>query len=807
MLSVSSSHITDDELRLREPQIVLPKIEQPECGAIIHSNPWRSSRPVLRRGERLYEDSDEDEDEEYEDQFEGHGNGASYDYRHHHEQHTNNHPARPLVANIVTANAGESSSPWLSRSQFPTFGTAAERMELEGGDYLYPGDRRDDGGHFKASSAPEYTTSFADRVTDAEEDDSSGGVMATSPAAMFLASFTPAQELHILQPEAEGQEVAGYILGPIIGHGGFSIIRRAHAPSGAAVAVKIVRKSDVAMQDDPAEARRQLDTEAAVWASLNHEHILPLFSVSRTPYADFFVTLLCPAGSLFDILKRDGTPALPQDDAGTMFRQVVRGLRYLHSVAGLVHGDVKLENVLVDEMGMCRIADFGMARRIGEGNKSQLDVPDDEKHHHQQPQPPQHRRQGISGLPVHLSLIRRTGPQRHRNSSPFPTAAENQHHQQQHVPLTHPLHQFHPGSLPYAAPELLMPTSTSQQQYPCPAQDIWALGVLLYALLTGRLPFMDPFEPRLQVKILHGVYDLPEGIGHGAEQVLTGCLEKSVDERWTIDMVDEVAWGVGWGAEGDSSASASMCGTPLGEEQMQTTTQGTTSLVMATVTNAASTAAAMSTSGMATFGESTSTSTATNTKRQKSHSRSRIRPYPAAPLRTHSNSSAVSPERPTRTNQIPTESEFERAAARSQSRGRQARIRGRAVSMGESVSTGAESAESGSGGSGGSRSGESRESGSRSRSPDASVPPRTPVDFDPNVDGGGAFGFGFGRRVGLGVGGLDEEGGVGVGAGDVIREGRGRGRRVDVRSDVGVDGGVEGRWGVGSERRDDTKGG
>lgn len=47
---------------------------------------------------------------------------------------------------------------------------------------------------------------------------------------------------------------------------------------------------------------------------------------------------------------------------------------------------------------------------------------------------------------------------------------------------------------------------------------------------------------------------MPKGIGHGAERVLTGCLERSVPNRWTVAMVDEVAWGIGWGAEGDEAS-------------------------------------------------------------------------------------------------------------------------------------------------------------------------------------------------------------------------------------------------------------
>ena len=44
-----------------------------------------------------------------------------------------------------------------------------------------------------------------------------------------------------------------------------------------------------------------------------------------------------------------------------------------------------------------------------------------------------------------------------------------------------------------------------------------------------------------------GTFELPAGIGRGAERVLQGCLERTVQQRWTIAMVDEIAWDVGWG--------------------------------------------------------------------------------------------------------------------------------------------------------------------------------------------------------------------------------------------------------------------
>ncbi|TFY72125.1 hypothetical protein EVG20_g883 [Dentipellis fragilis] len=383
------------------------------------------------------------------------------------------------------------------------------------------------------------------------------GDVSMSPAAMFLSTFSPAASLAPL-PDDEGEQVAGYTLGPTIGYGGFSTIRKGTSPSGGIVAIKIVRRADVSKAPNPSLVRERLDNETAIWETLSHEHILPLFRSVYTPYADFFIMPYCPAGTLYDILKRDGRPALPHDDAGMMFRQVVRGLRYMHEEMGLVHGDIKLENVLVDEMGVCKIGDFGMTRRIGVLDNAE----DSQQQQQQQPQPRRQRsvtgehmssiphrlqaqakRQGKTGLPIHLSLLRHHSGPRHRNSSPLPSA--------QNVATSHAIYEFQPGSLPYASPELLRPPSASHPYQPNPAQDIWALGVMLYALLTGRLPFMDSFEPRLQMKILHGVYDMPPGIGRGAELVLQGCLEQNVAQRWTIVAVDELSWSVDWPCPAD----------------------------------------------------------------------------------------------------------------------------------------------------------------------------------------------------------------------------------------------------------------
>ncbi|KAK7050547.1 kinase-like domain-containing protein [Favolaschia claudopus] len=346
--------------------------------------------------------------------------------------------------------------------------------------------------------------------------------MPSSPAALFLSAFMQSPPAAAVEPDAEGQIVGGFKLGPIIAHGGFSTIRRATSISnGAVVAVKCVPKQR------ERNAALRIAHEESIWSSLSHEHILPLFAYIHIPTIDFFVTQLCPAGSLFDIM-RGGVPT--REDAGRMFRQIVRGLRYLHTEKRLVHRDIKLENVLVDEAGVCRIADFGMAKFI--------DIPAEDE---PEDLPAEPAGMPIPGVGIHraasIAVPRSALPTRRERDRPTTTVEE-----------------FQPGSLPYAAPELLGAppraggshlTTSASIKHPLPAQDMWALGVLLYALLMGRLPFTDSFEPRLVLKILSGTYAPPTNVNARTLAILHGCLAARVQERWPVERVDEAAWGVG----------------------------------------------------------------------------------------------------------------------------------------------------------------------------------------------------------------------------------------------------------------------
>ena len=88
------------------------------------------------------------------------------------------------------------------------------------------------------------------------------------------------------------------------------------------------------------------------------------------------------------------------------------------------------------------------------------------------------------------------------------------------------------GSPHYAAPEVI-----EGRPYNGSASDIWSCGVILFALLAGRLPFDDEDLHALLEKVKIGTYDMPQTIDKRAQDLITRMLEKDVRKRITVEQI------------------------------------------------------------------------------------------------------------------------------------------------------------------------------------------------------------------------------------------------------------------------------
>ncbi|WFD28294.1 hypothetical protein MNAN1_003302 [Malassezia nana] len=149
-----------------------------------------------------------------------------------------------------------------------------------------------------------------------------------------------------------------------------------------------------------------------------------------------------------------------------MFGQICLGVAYIHE-QGIVHRDLKLENILLDEHRRVKLSDFGFTR-------------------------------------------------------------EYQPHQ---------LLQTKCGTLGYSAPEVL-----SDLRYFGPEIDVWSMGVILYVLLCGYLPFEDDNESVIQWKIIHEDVEIPSTLSPDARDLLLRILQKDGQRRISIPEILSHPW-------------------------------------------------------------------------------------------------------------------------------------------------------------------------------------------------------------------------------------------------------------------------
>lgn len=158
-------------------------------------------------------------------------------------------------------------------------------------------------------------------------------------------------------PDYSGQTMHNYRLLRQVAKGSQAAVYQALGPGGRPVAIKILSPEYATN----AEFMQRFEGEADALNRLgSHPHIANLYDYWRDEYGAVLVLEWIGGGSLRDLLNRKG--ALSLERTGELVRQLASGLEAAHSV-GVIHRDMKPENVLLDEPGNAHIIDFGIARR------------------------------------------------------------------------------------------------------------------------------------------------------------------------------------------------------------------------------------------------------------------------------------------------------------------------------------------------------------------------------------------------------------------------------------------------------------
>ncbi len=159
--------------------------------------------------------------------------------------------------------------------------------------------------------------------------------------------------------ELSGRIIKGYEFGDLLGRGGFGVVYRAHQSVVTRdVAIKVISPK-YANQPD---FIRRFEGEAQVVARLEHPHIVPLYDFWREPDSTCLVMRYLRAGSLRDLIERQGK--LDITLTAKIVEQVGSALNFAHN-SGVVHQDIKADNIFLDDDGNAYLSDFGIAKEVG----------------------------------------------------------------------------------------------------------------------------------------------------------------------------------------------------------------------------------------------------------------------------------------------------------------------------------------------------------------------------------------------------------------------------------------------------------
>ncbi|KAI7812255.1 NUAK family SNF1-like kinase 1 [Triplophysa rosa] len=255
-----------------------------------------------------------------------------------------------------------------------------------------------------------------------------------------------------------------YELLETLGRGTYGKVKKAiERHSGREVAIKSIRKEKIKDEQDMVHIRREIE----IMSSLRHPHIISIYEVFENKDKIVIVMEYASKGELYDYISE--RRRLTERETRHFFRQIVSAVHYCHK-NGVVHRDLKLENVLLDENCNIKIADFGLS---------------------------------------------------------------NLYHKDK-------LLQTFCGSPLYASPEIV-----NGRPYCGPEVDSWALGVLLYTLVYGSMPFDGGDHKNLIRQISNGEYREPTQ-SSDARGLIRWMLMVNPERRATVEDIAN-HWWVNWG--------------------------------------------------------------------------------------------------------------------------------------------------------------------------------------------------------------------------------------------------------------------
>jgi len=248
---------------------------------------------------------------------------------------------------------------------------------------------------------------------------------------------------------ATGKIIAGrYEILQRIGDGGMaSVFTARRVADGAIVALKILREQYAA----DAEFVERFEREARAVSALEHPHMVRVIDSGREDGVHYIAMEYVSGSNLKELIRRHGP--LPVEDAAVIAAQVCEALEFAHA-HGVIHRDVKPQNILLTPDGEVKVTDFGIARATS------------------------------------AATITQTG-----------TVL---------------------GSVQYLSPEQARGVEVDR------AADIYSLGVVLYEMVTGRLPFEGDSAVAIAIKHIHEDPVPPQSLRPAISDRLNGIILKAL---------------------------------------------------------------------------------------------------------------------------------------------------------------------------------------------------------------------------------------------------------------------------------------